>query len=197
MLAMPAYAQDAATTNPTTFQYSASVAHPGYTQTLSVSPAVEHPGIVRDGYVSSNLAALIASGGPVDAGTAAAIAAELQPGARLTIVQTALSYLGDPYVLGGSSHAGIDCSGLTMQAYASVGVPLTHLVSAQDAVATPIDAASAQPGDLVVFDSHEHIGLYLGAGLIIHAPDYDRPVEIEPVSAWDGTPHHFARILSS
>ena len=168
-------------------------------QILAVSSRVGMREVQRDSSVAAALSGIVASQDGVKSATAATvIAAALQAGGpRQSIVQTALSYLGDPYVLGGSDHTGIDCSGLTMQAYASVGIHLVHLVSAQDAVGTVIAASAAQPGDLVVFDSDEHVGIYLGGGLIIHAPDVGRPVEIEPVSAWDGTPHHFTRILSS
>jgi len=196
MLALPAYAQDGGSA-PSQAATVATRDAAANGQTLAVSSLAVHPAIERESFAASNLSALIASTPGVDAGTASVIASDLQPGTRLTIVQTALSYLGDPYVLGGSDHSGIDCSGLTMQAYASVGIPLVHLVSAQDVVGTAVPASAAQPGDLVVFDSDEHIGLYLGGGLIIHAPDVGRPVEIEPVSAWDGTPHHFTRILPS
>jgi cell wall-associated NlpC family hydrolase len=150
----------------------------------------------RDSYVASDLAAKIASEAGVDSATAAVIADGLTPGPRLAIVETALQYLGDQYELGGASHGGIDCSGLTMVAYASAGVPLGHLVSAQDAIGTVVSAGDARPGDLVVFDSHEHIGLYLGGNLVLHAPDYGRPVQIESLDAWSGIGHHFTRILA-
>jgi cell wall-associated NlpC family hydrolase len=80
-----------------------------------------------------------------------------------------------------------------MQAYASVGIHLVHLVSAQDAVGVAIPESAARPGDLVVFDDNEHIGIYLGANLLIAAPEEGRPVTVEQV--WSGIPHHFTRIL--
>ncbi len=91
-------------------------------------------------------------------------------GKRATIVSTALQYMGDPYVEGGASHSGIDCSGLTMVAYAAVGIPLVHYVPSQDAVATTIPQSEALPGDLVVFDDEDHVGIYLGDGIVLQAP---------------------------
>ncbi len=164
-------------------------------QALTVSGSVTAPPEQRDDPVASALAGIVSSqGGAAGAQAGNAIAAALQVGGpRQTIIATALTYLGDPYVLDGTTHNGIDCSGLTMVSYAEVGIPLVHLVSAQDAVGTPIDASQARPGDLVVFDDEEHIALYLGGGVLIQAPAPGRPVEITTV--WQGVPHHFTRIL--
>jgi cell wall-associated NlpC family hydrolase len=164
-------------------------------QMLAVSSQVSMHTVQHDSSVAAALAGIVASQDGVHSASAAAvIAAALQAGgARQSIVETALSYLGDPYVLGGSDHTGIDCSGLTMQAYASVGIHLVHLVSAQDAVGVAIPESAARPGDLVVFDDNEHIGIYLGANLLIAAPEEGRPVTVEQV--WSGIPHHFTRIL--
>jgi peptidoglycan DL-endopeptidase RipA len=113
-------------------------------------------------------------------------------GDRAKIVSTALEYLGDPYVEGGASHSGIDCSGLVMVAYQSVGINLVHYVPSQDAAATTIPESEAQPGDLVVYDNEEHIGLYLGDGLVLQAPHPGEPVDIIPMFS---AAHHFARVL--
>ncbi|MNO00541.1 Murein DD-endopeptidase MepH precursor [compost metagenome] len=56
-----------------------------------------------------------------------------------------------------------------------------------------IPESEAKPGDLVVFDDEEHIGIYLGNGTLIHAPDVGRDVSITTV--WQGVAHHFTRIL--
>jgi cell wall-associated NlpC family hydrolase len=113
-------------------------------------------------------------------------------GARATVVSTALQYMGDPYVEGGASHQGIDCSGLTMVAYASVGIPLVHYVPTQDAAATTIPESEAQPGDLVVYDNEDHVGIFLGDGLVLQAPHPGDPVDIVPMYS---AAHHFARVL--
>ncbi|WP_186317719.1 C40 family peptidase [Curtobacterium sp. 9128] len=113
-------------------------------------------------------------------------------GARATVLSTALQYLGDPYVEGGASHSGIDCSGLTMVAYQAVGIQLAHYVPTQDAVATTIPESEALPGDMVVYDNEDHVGLYLGEGLVLQAPHPGEVVDIVPMYA---AAHHFARLL--
>ncbi len=172
-----------------------AVAAERHLQALTVSGSVTSPIGQRDDPVASALAGIVsAQGGEAGAQAGSAIAAALQLGGpRQKILATALTYLGDPYVLDGSTHDGIDCSGLTMVSYAAVGIQLTHLVSAQDVVGTRIPEAQARPGDLVVFDDEEHIGLYLGGGVLIQAPAPGRPVEITTV--WQGVAHHFTRIL--
>ncbi|WP_313539673.1 C40 family peptidase [Leifsonia aquatica] len=151
--------------------------------------------ISRDTPVASALAGVVQSeGGAAGDQAASAIMDSLAAGgARAAIVNAALSYLGTPYVLGGASHSGIDCSGLVMEAYAAAGISLGHLVHLQDDAGTVIPESEARPGDLVVFDDEEHIGIYLGNGTLIHAPDVGRDVSITTV--WQGVAHHFTRIL--
>lgn len=168
-------------------------------QKLRVSSAVASGAVQTENYVAGAIAGIVAAeSGPDGARVAIALAGALQAGgAREKIVETALTYLGDPYSLGGSSHDGIDCSGLTMVSYATVGVSLVHYVPSQDAAATPISEGAAQPGDLVFFNDDEHVALYLGGGMIIEAPDYGIPVRIVSLSSWSGIGYHFGRILSS
>jgi len=168
-------------------------------QKLQVSPAVADGSLQKENYVAGAIAGIVAAeSGPNGPEVAVALAQALQYGGeREKIVETALTYLGDPYALGGASHDGIDCSGLTMVAYATVGVSLVHYVPSQDAVAAPISEAAAQPGDLVFFNDDEHVALYLGGGMIIEAPDYGIPVRIVSLSTWSGIGYHFGRVLAS
>lgn len=166
-------------------------------QKLQVSSVVKNGSLQKEDYVADAVAGMAAAeSGPDGAQVAVALADALANGGpRATIVETALTYLGDPYELGGASHSGIDCSGLTMVAYASVGVSLVHYVPSQDDIATTISQDDAQPGDLVFFDNDDHVALYLGDGMIIEAPDYGIPVRIVSLSTWDGIGYHFGRIL--
>ena len=72
---------------------------------------------------------------------------------------------------GGASRGGVDCSGLTMLAYSSVGIGLGHFTGAQWNSGTHISSSQLAPGDLVFFyPDHHHVGIYIGGGQFIHAP---------------------------
>ena len=85
-----------------------------------------------------------------------------------TIVSIAMQYLGSPYVYGGASPAGFDCSGFTQFVFAHVGISLPHSSSAQGRM-TAIAPSAAMAGDLVITDGGGHVGIYLGNGTMIHA----------------------------
>ena len=95
-------------------------------------------------------------------------------GAHGSVVAIAQHYLGVPYVWGGASPAGFDCSGLTMYCYAQVGISLPHNAAMQYADCTPVAQSAAQPGDLVFFGYSaggiHHVGIYVGGGSMIDAP---------------------------
>lgn len=95
----------------------------------------------------------------------------------------ALRYLGIPYQWGGASPAtGFDCSGLVMYVYAQLGIPLPHFAAAQFGYGTPVARADLQPGDLVFFDGLSHVGIYIGGGQMVHAPETGDVVKITPLS---------------
>jgi cell wall-associated NlpC family hydrolase len=83
----------------------------------------------------------------------------------------ARSQTGKPYVWGASGPDSYDCSGLTQAAWKAAGVTLPRTTWDQVKIGTQVSVASAQPGDLVFFyDDISHVGLYLGDGMMIHAP---------------------------
>jgi cell wall-associated NlpC family hydrolase len=94
----------------------------------------------------------------------------------------ALRYLGVPYVWGGSSPSGFDCSGLVMYVYAQLGISLPHYTVAQWNATLPISSAQMQPGDLVFFDGLGHVGIYIGNGQLVDAPHTGSVVRIDSLS---------------
>jgi cell wall-associated NlpC family hydrolase len=94
----------------------------------------------------------------------------------------ALRYLGVPYVWGGASPDGFDCSGLVMYVYAQLGISLPHFAAAQYGMGTPVARSDLQPGDLVFFDGLNHVGIYIGDGQLVHAPQTGDVVKISSLS---------------
>ncbi|MDB6428708.1 C40 family peptidase [Curtobacterium sp. 20TX0008] len=192
-LAVPADAAPATTTSSS----SSAVTAADDAQSFTVARDVEVPVVQTDGMTTTttivSYPTIVTKYGVTTQQAEAAISKVLSAGGkRATIVSTALQFMGDPYVEGGASHSGIDCSGLTMVAYAAVGIPLVHYVPSQDAVATTIPQSEALPGDLVVFDNEDHVGIYLGDGIVLQAPHPGDPVDIVPLYP---NAHHFARLL--
>lgn len=107
-----------------------------------------------------------------------------------TVVEVAKRYLGVPYVYGGASPSGFDCSGLTMYCYAQVGVSLPHGATLQQKMSTPVPLHALQPGDLVFFGRASysyHVGIFVGGGQMIHAPHTGDVVSYGSISgAWIG-----------
>jgi cell wall-associated NlpC family hydrolase len=95
-----------------------------------------------------------------------------------TVVALARRYVGAPYRWGGSSPAGFDCSGLVRYVYAQVGISLPHNAAQQYRLGAPVPRESLEPGDLVFFDRLRHNGIYVGAGLFVHARQPGRGVNI-------------------
>ncbi len=100
------------------------------------------------------------------------------------VVGIAMQYLGIPYVYGGSSPSGFDCSGFLMYVYAKVGVSLPHNAAAQYGYGTPVSRDQLQPGDLVFFNGLGHNGMYIGGGQFIHSPHTGDVVKISSLTGW-------------
>lgn len=109
------------------------------------------------------------------------------------LIDRARTYLGVPYVWGGETSRGLDCSGLVQRSLADLGVDIKRTAAQQGtegrAVATMDDAL---PGDLLIFDGGTHVGIYLGDGRMIDAPYAGRNVTERDVYE---TPTAIRRIL--
>jgi cell wall-associated NlpC family hydrolase len=112
------------------------------------------------------------------------------------IVASAKKYLGVPYVFGGTTSTGLDCSGLVQKAYGDLGITLPRLSWDQAKTGTAVpDLAHAQPGDILGFGSPaEHVAIYLGNNMMIAAPQPGENVKIQSVYE---TPASIRRIVGS
>jgi cell wall-associated NlpC family hydrolase len=133
------------------------------------------------------------------------------------VVERALSQLGVPYAWGGGNHAGptlgirdggvadahgdyrkigFDCSGLTMYAFAGVGILLPHYSGYQYQMGTKVPSSQMQRGDLLFYGAggSQHVTLYLGDGQVVEAPQSGMTVRIAPVN-WYGLLPHVVRLI--
>lgn len=110
------------------------------------------------------------------------------------VVAAAKKYLGVPYVWGGESMSGIDCSGLVQATYKSLGIDLPRVAADQAQQGTPVASlAQAQPGDLLAFGNPAyHIAIYLGNNQMIESPEPGKTVHITDVYQ---TPSSIRRIV--
>ena len=142
-------------------------------------------------------ACLTDNGGHVPASGAIQLPAgfALPPGTPAT-VQTAIAYavaqLGKPYIWGDTGPVGFDCSGLVMMAYRAAGISIPRTTFRQVLVGTPVYGISQlTPGDLLFSAGSDgtaanpgHVGMYIGSGLVIEAPETGEPVMITPLAGY-------------
>ena len=98
------------------------------------------------------------------------------------VVSIAMQFIGLPYVWGGSSPSGFDCSGLTQFVFGQAGISIPRTASAQQGAGSPVGRGELSPGDLVFFGSPAyHVGIYVGGGSMIHSPYPGSSVEVAPL----------------
>jgi len=98
-----------------------------------------------------------------------------------SIMRSAAELVGTPYVAGGRTPGGIDCSGYTMFIYSQFGIDLPHSVYQQAKLGKKISLEEALPGDLVIFNDFSHNGIYAGSGNFYHAPRKGDRVKLAPI----------------
>lgn len=95
------------------------------------------------------------------------------------VVSIAMQYIGTPYVFGGNTPGGFDCSGFTQYVYAQVGIHLPRTTEGQRAAGYVVPASQARPGDLMYWPGH--VGIYLGNGQHIAARNPSTPLKVSPI----------------
>ncbi len=177
-VALPAYAATGGTTRTERAHIALAQTVHDHAQTLYVSAAEDVTDNVDRGafgYVAPPAPvvhrvtlAQFGSGGPVPSNLSGAAAVAAQ-------------YLGVPYVFGGESPAGFDCSGLVAYVFAQFGISLPHSSMLQGEMGTRIPYSQALPGDVVVMHGGSHVGIYIGGGRMIDAPEPGRVVSNDAI----------------
>lgn len=118
---------------------------------------------------------------------------------RVSLVQYATQFVGNPYVWGGTSLTrGADCSGFVMSVFANYGISLPHSSGAQSNCGTKISASEAQPGDLFFYGNGSrinHVAIYIGNGQVVHASSPKSGIKIS--GAYYRTPVKVVRVINN
>ena len=122
---------------------------------------------------------------------------EVVGGAQTRCIQVAEQYIGSPYVYGGTTPAGFDCSGFTMYVYSQLGISLPHSSKGQASCGVAVSRDELIPGDLVFFNTAgsgiSHVGIYAGNGMFIHSPLSGRSVCYSSMN----TPYYTGRFVTA
>jgi cell wall-associated NlpC family hydrolase len=103
---------------------------------------------------------------------------------RAKVLHAVKRQLGTPYRWGGASPSGFDCSGLVMWSYGRAGIALPHSTYALLRVGRAVPRAGIRPGDLVFSEGGGHVGIYVGGGVVIHAPHTGTRVSRTSLASW-------------
>ncbi|QTX06304.1 C40 family peptidase [Agromyces archimandritae] len=200
-LALPAYAFAPGSGGPQFGETDASKATRTGAQSVAVDGDVIEATVSSDGYAAVSGAEIEAAAAAAEA-EAARQAAEAEMAAYAasyegpsveeylanppypaydlqSVYDVAAQYQGVPYVYGGATPAGFDCSGFVMYVFSQFGISMPHSVTGQAAMGSVISEADAVPGDLVIMDGHD--GFYAGNGMILHAPYEGASVRVQPL----------------
>ncbi len=163
------------------------------------------PQYFRQGKVIGTLPSGTVSSGTVSSGTVSNITTENQVGAigssatGAQILAKATEYLATPYVYGGASPSGFDCSGFVYYVYGTFGISVGRTPDAQHSAGTPVDKANLQPGDIVLFANTyssgiSHSGIYAGNGQFIHSPNSRSTVSYSDLTSGYWSEHFYCGI---
>ncbi|HYG62602.1 MAG TPA: C40 family peptidase [Thermoanaerobaculia bacterium] len=135
---------------------------------------------------------------PPQAGQPETSIVQVVPTGLRSPVQMAMSFLGVPYRMGGSSRKGIDCAGLVRAAYDGLGLTLPRTAAGQFQQGVEISLGELQPGDLIFFrDTYKrgisHVGIYIGEGKFVHAASTKRGVVVTSLSR----PYYLSRFAGA
>ena len=115
------------------------------------------------------------------------VSSAARPPEPYAIISTALGYRGVPFVFGGATPSGFDCSGFTSYVFGQHGVELPRVAADQYRVGTAVDPAAIEPGDLLFFETvapgASHVALALGQDEFVHAPSERGQVRVEQLSS--------------
>jgi cell wall-associated NlpC family hydrolase len=103
------------------------------------------------------------------------------------LVRVAMTFIGVPYRLGGSTLKGLDCSALVKKVYGMFEISLPRTAREQSGVGKSVDRGDLEVGDLVFFKTRRsnagHVGMYIGGGEFVHASSHQRKVKVDRLDA--------------